>query len=97
MTLSMNEKKLCDQLADVMDCIENIIASIGETPSSYKGFEKIKNIAKNKDKNGFKNITFYLNSEGRMLYDNRVYNDNLDTEMEKAYLIVEQLIPHKDR
>ncbi|TBR38544.1 hypothetical protein CBF23_011660 [Marinomonas agarivorans] len=92
----MNEKNLCDQLADVMDCIESVIASIGETPSNYKGFGTIKNIAKNKDKNGFKNITFYLNNEGRMLYDNGVYSDDLDTEMEKAYLIVEQLVPTPD-
>ena len=91
MSLSTDEKNLCEQLTYIMECIDNLMTSLGESPSNYKCFGKVKNLAKNKDKNGFKNITFYLNSDGRMLYDNGIYNDDLLKEIEQAYLIAEKL------
>lgn len=91
MTLSVDEKKLCDQLTHIMKHIDDLMVALGEIPSNYKGFVKIKNIAENNDKNGFRNISFYLDNDARMLYDNRAYSDKLDVELEKVYSISDQL------
>ncbi|QPG04609.1 hypothetical protein IT774_10220 [Salinimonas marina] len=57
----------------------------------YQGIKKVQNIAENCDEGGLKNIVRYLDGDYRIIYDNRVICDELEKQMKKAYLIVEQL------
>lgn len=88
---SKGKESLFDEMIDAIEKIREILSSSGEDSSEYRGLEKIINIAKNRDPSGVKNIFHYLNGDSRIIYDNRVYNDEIEKLIEKAYSIADRL------
>lgn len=91
MVLSADKERLFGELSSVMDAISELLKASGENPLEYRGLKKVKNIARNCDLGGVKNITGYLNGDFRVVHDNRIYNDELERQMERAYLVADKL------
>ncbi|WP_157721453.1 hypothetical protein [Vibrio gazogenes] len=87
----MDKEKLCSELFEIMNEISELLKDYGENPIEYRGLGKVKNIAKNRDPEGLKNISGYLDGDFRMIYDNRVSSEKLEKKMQQAYLISDKL------
>ena len=87
-----SREELCIDLFQTVENIIDLLNIKGHSSEEYKGFKRIKNIARSRDPMGFKNISRYLDSEVRMIYDHGLYNGEIKKNIEKAYLISEKLL-----
>lgn len=74
-----------------LERILTLIEEAGHEPDSYRGVNKARNIAINRDPGGVKGIVRHLDGDFRMIYDNMVGGEELHREMEKAYSIASRL------
>ncbi|WP_058534250.1 hypothetical protein [Legionella saoudiensis] len=87
----VKQKQICKNLENLIEKILSCLVAMGEDPSQYTGLNKIKRIAESCDVGGFRNLTHYLDSDSRTIYDNRLYNTQLENYVELAYKEISKL------
>jgi len=87
----MNKADSINELLVSLERILALIEAAGHEPDGYRGVNKARNIAKNRDPGGLKGIVRHLDGDFRMIYDNMVGGEELHREMEKAYSIASRL------
>ena len=91
MLLDEQTKLHCAELLVVIDSIEKQLVTNGHSVSGYEGLRRAKNILKNNDPSGIKNIGRHISSDFRMIFDNRAYDPEIEKLMDDAYSIVERI------
>jgi len=91
MALSPEKERLCDDLLMALEAISSLLTADGKNPAEYKGLEKVKNIVRNHDAGGMRNITHYLDGDFRAIYDNRLASADIEKQIDVAYSVAEKL------
>ncbi len=86
MSYSPEEQKYISQLSQMINELIYTLNELGEdTEEYYKATKKVKNILSAKDPKGMKNVKRYLMMDFRMIDDNQIDEDTLNTIIDKIY------------
>jgi len=90
MAYTEKEKELISTLLEKVELVEEILSSKGINVSdNYRYIVKVKNILKNKDEKGMKNVSHHLFMDFRQIIDFQIDVGILSDMMDEVFLFTE--------